>query len=88
MARSQFGPRRIRSLTRAVHLTLSVATGFLLYAHGPISDSTARNGIAFVIFPLLFLTGGIMWQQAALRRLLRGARGQKPVVGKDRAGVQ
>jgi hypothetical protein len=87
MARSQFGPRQVRSLMRVVHLVLSVATGVLLYAHGAISDSVARNGIAYVIFPLLFLTGAVMWQQAALRRLLRKSRAGKQAVVADRVSV-
>lgn len=75
MSRSSFGPSRIRKLLRAFHLVLAVATGILLYARGSISDGTARNGLAFVIFPLLFVTGIAMWQQAALRRMVRGSRG-------------
>jgi len=88
MARSQFGPRQVRSLMRVVHLALSVATGFLLYAHGAVSDSMARNGIAFVIFPLLFITGGVMWQQAALRRLLRKRRTGKLALEGEGVGVR
>jgi hypothetical protein len=68
MARSQFGPRQVRSLMRAFHLVLSVATGVLLYAQGAISDSVARNGIAFVIFPLLFVTGAASAAPQVARR--------------------
>lgn len=87
MARSPFGPRQVRSLMRVIHLVLSVATGVLLYAHGAISDATARNGIAYVIFPLLFVTGGVMWQQAALRRVLRNARAGKQAAEAERVGA-
>jgi len=88
MARSRFGPGRVRSLLRVFHLVLSVATGVLLYAQGAISDSVARNGIAFVIFPLLFVTGFAMWQQAPLRRMLRGLRGARPAVEAGRANAR
>jgi hypothetical protein len=74
MTRSSFGPRRIRTLMRTFHLTLSVAAGVLLYAQHAVSDSTARAGIAYVIFPLLFVSGGAMWQQARLRKLFRGSK--------------
>ncbi|WP_188316539.1 hypothetical protein [Solihabitans fulvus] len=67
-------PRRVRLLLRTVHLLLAGLTGYALYARHGMSDASARDLLGFVVFPLLIVTGVAMWQQARVRRMLRGDR--------------
>lgn len=67
-------PRSVRRLSRAIHLVLAALGGVAVYARPLLEATTARNVLAFVVFPLLALSGVVMWQQAALRRRFTGRR--------------
>lgn len=68
--RLQIGARQIRDLQRLVHLltgVLLIAFVYLPFDRGsPVGD-----GVRFVAFPVLVLSGVLMWQWPALRRFAR-----------------
>ena len=77
-------PRQVRRVMRAVHLLAAIGSAFLVYAGPLVSANTARDVLAFAIVPALLVSGLVMWQQAALRKLLgrrSGRSARSPVVG-------
>ncbi|MDS0282506.1 hypothetical protein [Haloarcula onubensis] len=59
-----------RSTHRAIHLLLAVAAGAFVYS--PLrTEPAAVLAVQAVLFPLLALSGVLLWKGAALRRLGR-----------------
>ncbi|MDS0260150.1 hypothetical protein NDI56_12165 [Haloarcula sp. S1CR25-12] len=60
-----------RSTHRLAHLVLAVALGAFVYS--PLrTDPTAVLAVQVGLFPLLALSGLLLWKGAALRRRFRG----------------
>lgn len=50
-----------RGPLRAVHLISSAALGTFVYAPGDVTEGTIETLVTFVFFPLLAITGLLMW---------------------------
>lgn len=74
-------PGVVRSALRMFHLVVAAIGVVALYVP-VIPHDTARSILGVFVMPVLALSGVAMWQQAKLRKLLRGDRG----VGRGRAG--
>ncbi len=59
-----------RNTLRWVHIAIAVVTGVFIYSPWG-HESWFENLMAFVVFPLLVITGVLMWQQAAVMKGLR-----------------
>lgn len=79
--------RQFRTMTRAIHLIAAAVAAFVVYAPAVVSADTARTVLAFVVIPLLSLSGLVVWQQARLRRLFKGSSaGTRTTAGAGRVG--
>jgi thiosulfate reductase cytochrome b subunit len=61
-------PGRIRTIVRWIHLSAAAIIGTSVYSPWS-SDPVFASVLKFAVFPLLGLTGLVLWQQARLRRL-------------------
>lgn len=53
---------------RVIHVICSVVVGTLVYAPNDVTEGTFETLVAFVFFPLVVITGLLMWFGAARRR--------------------
>ena len=68
-------PGRQRKLQRIAHLVGAA----VLFAYVYVPLGTELEGVVrFGIFPLVTVTGILMWQAPRIRRVLRAARGPAP----------
>jgi hypothetical protein len=61
-------PSRIRTTVRWIHLSAAALIGVSVCSPW-ISDPVFASALKFAVFPLLGLTGLVLWQQARLRRV-------------------
>lgn len=66
-------PTRARTLMRTVHITLGLCLGAFVYLPTAWTDPL-KAVLGLAIVPLVVVSGVAMWQQARLRRMLRGGR--------------
>lgn len=67
-------PAQIRKLLRLFHLVIGSVAAVAIYV--PAIDAGVARLVVGIAIPLLGITGIALWQQAALRKLLRrNARG-------------
>jgi thiosulfate reductase cytochrome b subunit len=66
-------PCRIRTIVRWFHLGAAAIIGTSVYSPWS-SDPVFASALKFAVFPLLALTGLVLWQQARLRRLADTSR--------------
>lgn len=59
----------MRTAVRAVHIGLAVAVGTYVYLP-PALSTGLRDVLMVVVFPLVVLSGGYLWQQARIHRVL------------------
>jgi len=64
---------RIRTIVRWIHLSAAALIGVSVYSPWA-SDPVFASVLKFAVFPLLGLTGLVLWQQARLRRLSDASR--------------
>ena len=57
-----------RKLLRSVHLVCAGVLGFLVYAPSDSTEGTFETLVAFIFFPLLAITGGLMFFGPKLMR--------------------
>ena len=53
---------------RVIHLICSGVVGTLVYAPNDVTEGTFETLVAFVFFPLVVITGLLMWFGVARRR--------------------
>ena len=59
---------RIRTIVRWIHLSAAALIGVSVYSPWA-GDPVFAAALKFAVFPLLGLSGLVLWQQARLRRL-------------------
>ena len=68
--------KRVRGRQRAAHLVAGAL--LVLYVYLPVApDATLQTVVRWIVFPLLVITGVLMWQWPKLRRFVR-ARSDRP----------
>jgi hypothetical protein len=67
---SRLKPQRQRTLSRALHLVGAGLIGTFVYAPPSVSAGM-QPVIAFVVIPVLAVSGLFIWQQARITRFLR-----------------
>ena len=55
-------------MLRVIHLICSGVVGTLVYAPNDVTEGTFETLVAFVFFPLVVITGLLMWFGVARRR--------------------
>ncbi|HLZ55549.1 MAG TPA: hypothetical protein VKR06_01265 [Ktedonosporobacter sp.] len=69
MSPQKVSNKQIRDIQRAVHLIAALT--LLIYIYTPLGGvSLFTTLLQFVLFPLVAITGILMWQWTRLRRLL------------------
>lgn len=59
-------PRRLRTISRGIHLAAALLLGTYVYAPDTVTDGM-RVPMMVVVVPAATLTGLFMWKQAAVR---------------------
>jgi hypothetical protein len=50
-----------RKVFRTIHLTSAGVVGTLVYAPNDVIEGTFENLVAFIFFPVMVITGLLMW---------------------------